>query len=1148
MSRTTAPHSRLIRPVPDDSFHNRVWRAPQSGTVATVGVAALSGFIVALTMPRGPITEVGALALMAGTLVVGFGAGIAMRSRWAMLLAPVTLLAAFELGRWGTPGPTVSSLQLDSAYGVLAFVLGRILIVLTGLLPMVLGASVGAALARHLSDGDARPRSARGRAWLYTRRLVTALGLVGLAALAAIIVQPASTPAILGPDGRPLPGSIATLEEVQLGGHEQWIMIRGHSTEKPVLLSLTGGPGQSDLPYARVLWQDLERDFVVVDWDQRGTGKSYPALDPASTLTLEQAIADTVELTEYLRARFDERKIYLHGESWGSTLGVLAVQRRPDLYHALIGSGQMVSQRETDRRLYQDVLDLAARTGNDGLARTMRAVGEPPYPSIFANALVMAQYDHLYKPFTLPESTLERGPVLAREAGPWGVFGREYSLVEKVGVLRGLMDMFSVMYPQLQGLDFRTDVPRLEVPYYMLDGAAELTARRDLALEWFGQLDAPLKRRITFDNGAHSVGFEHFEAFHQLMIDTVLPETYPADAPPRVDEVGPVAVDAQTLATFFDKTMPTQLDDRHIPGATVAVVRGDEVVFARGYGWADVERQVPVVADRTLFHIGSNTKLFTWTAVMQLVEQGKLDLDADVNTYLDFRIPATYPEPITLRHLMTHTAGFENRDFGMIAPSPEGVTPLAQWLPAHLPARVRPPGIEAGYSNYGTALAGHIVERTAGMPYEEYVEQHLLGPLDMQRSTVRQHVPSGLAPDVARGYVSEGSRFREELLPTYQGYPAGAIRATATDVGHFMSAHLQDGRFGDSRILEDGTARLMRETAFRPDPRLNGLAHGFWEMDRNGARVLGHIGSAAPIHYSLLALLPDEGVGLFVAYNGDTARPLTVNNELLATFMDHFYPAPANEITTPPETASRVSQYTGEYRRNNFGGSETTVEKVRRILGEGNRRVDDAGDRTLDVGVGGGSTRFVEVAPDFFREVGGPDMLLFRRNQAGDVTKAVFSGSPVYTYERLPVAQTPMFNQALLAAATATFASTLLIAAVAWAMGRWRPTGTDRGGLARVARLTAGLTAVLNLAFLAVLVLVLVDPTTLMGDFSRLRVLLVLPLIGLALTGAVVVFAALAWRQQQWSLPARLHYTAFALVSVAFVWFLGSWNLIGFSV
>jgi pimeloyl-ACP methyl ester carboxylesterase len=363
-------------------------------------------------------------------------------------------------------------------------------------------------------------RPARLIAWVPT-----AVVGIGLIALAMLIMLPASTPPILGADGKPLPGSIASLEKVRLGGADQWIMIRAHSADKPVLLYLSGGPGQSDLPYPRVLFDDLSRDFVVVGWDQRGTGKSYPALDPVSGLTLEQAVLDTIELTDYLRERFDEDKIYLLGESWGSTLGVLAAQRRPDLYYAFIGSGQMVSQRETDRRLYQDVLALAERTGDTQLAASMRAFGEPPYADIpYGNAFVMGQYDRLYLPYTPPEAYITRGS--AANLGFFGVLGSEYSFVEKFNVLRGLMDMFTIMYPQLQGIDFRRDVMQLDVPIYILDGQAELTSRRDLALEWFDVLNAPHKRIFSFENAAHAVAFEQFEAFHALMLDTVLPETY----------------------------------------------------------------------------------------------------------------------------------------------------------------------------------------------------------------------------------------------------------------------------------------------------------------------------------------------------------------------------------------------------------------------------------------------------------------------------------------------------------------------------------------------------------------------------------------------------------------------------------------------
>lgn len=482
------------------------------GIAIALAVAVITAVLVGLTLPHGPATQTQALMVLLGGLIVGLLAGLAMGSRWAMLLAPLAHLIVIEIMHWNVAGPSVGAIRLDSTYGVLALVLGRGFYVFVGVLPMIAGASFGALLSHTW------PTSLIG--WVPS-------GIVGLVLLAqaALIVLPASTPPILGTDGKPLLRSIARLEKVRIGGADQWILIRAHSPDKPVLLYLSGGPGQSDLPYSRVLFDDLSRDFVVVGWDQRGTGKSAAALDPVSALTLDQAVSDTLALSDYLRKRFDEQKIYLMGESWGSTLGVLAVQRQPELYYAWIGSGQMVSQRETDRRLYRDVLALADRNGDAKTAKTMRAFGAPPYADIpYANAFVMAQYDRLYKPYAPPQAYIAKGN--AAKLGPYGIFASEYNFVEKVNVLRGLLDVFSILYPQLQDIDFRRDVPRLEVPVYILDGQAELSARRDLTLEWFDQLQAPRKRLFSFENAAHSVAFEQFEAFHQRMLDTVLPETY----------------------------------------------------------------------------------------------------------------------------------------------------------------------------------------------------------------------------------------------------------------------------------------------------------------------------------------------------------------------------------------------------------------------------------------------------------------------------------------------------------------------------------------------------------------------------------------------------------------------------------------------
>lgn len=489
------------------------------GVALAVGLAALAGVLVSVTLPRGPTTQPQAVLVLVGGALVGMFAGLTMRSRWAMLLAPLVHIVALELARPPLLGPTVGAIRLNETYGVLAFVLGRGLYGLVAIIPMILGAYLGAVLAHALNGSW---RTSRGA---FVRWTPAVLATLLLGALAVWIALPARTPPILGADGTPVPGSIAELTTVRLGGHDQTIMIRGYSPDKPVLLYLNGGPGQSGLPFTRVVLADLSRDFVIVDWDQRGAGKSYAALDPTATLTLDQAINDTIKLTNYLRQRFDEPKIYVVGESWGSILGVLAVQRQPELFYALIGSGQMVSVRETDRRFYQDVLDRAARDGNAELAAQMRAYGQPPYADIpYANFVAAGQYDALYQPYTPSQAYRDLGN--GSGIGPYGVLASEYNLIEKVNVLRGLFDMFTVMYPQLQGLDFRRDVPRLAVPVYILDGTAELAARRDLAHEWFNTLEAPTKRMFTLDNAAHSVAFEQFEAFGEIMRETVLPETY----------------------------------------------------------------------------------------------------------------------------------------------------------------------------------------------------------------------------------------------------------------------------------------------------------------------------------------------------------------------------------------------------------------------------------------------------------------------------------------------------------------------------------------------------------------------------------------------------------------------------------------------
>ncbi|HZC01558.1 MAG TPA: serine hydrolase domain-containing protein, partial [Gammaproteobacteria bacterium] len=223
--------------------------------------------------------------------------------------------------------------------------------------------------------------------------------------------------------------------------------------------------------------------------------------------------------------------------------------------------------------------------------------------------------------------------------------------------------------------------------------------------------------------------------------------------------------DPAELEAFLDELLGKEMEENHIPGAAVSVVKDGKLFFAKGYGSADIENKIPVDPEQTIFHVGSVGKLFTWTAVMQLVEEGKLDLDEDVNTYLDFRIPDTYPQPITLRHLMTHTSGFEDRLLDSVVSDTSEVIPAREWLVTYMPARVCPPGDCAGYSNYNAMLAGYIVARVSGEPYHQYIQEHIFDPLDMVHSTAQSPIPPDLRAHASVGYTYEDGDF--QAFPDY---------------------------------------------------------------------------------------------------------------------------------------------------------------------------------------------------------------------------------------------------------------------------------------------------------------------------------------------------------------------------------------------
>jgi CubicO group peptidase (beta-lactamase class C family) len=387
-----------------------------------------------------------------------------------------------------------------------------------------------------------------------------------------------------------------------------------------------------------------------------------------------------------------------------------------------------------------------------------------------------------------------------------------------------------------------------------------------------------------------------------LVLAAMLPRTLCSASSPffAVNAGLPLAVPRvltnEDVDAWLDGLLPYALHNGAIAGAVVIVVKDGQVLTERGYGYADVAGKKPMDPRLTLIRPGSVSKLLTWTAVMQLVERGALDLDADVNRYLDLVIPPLDGKPITLRNIMTHTSGFEESLKDLAAGVPP--LPLADYIKLHLPLRVYPPGQIPSYSNYASALAGYIVQRASRQPFETYIEGQILAPLGMNRSSFRQPLPPDLQSRVSNGYsvASKPPGYYEYFGPA----PAGAMATTADDMGKFMLAHLQNGGYGERRILSEETAVRMHAAQPKIYPALNAMALGFYEASRNGHRIIAHNGGTQFFH-SDLHLFIDDGVGIFISLNsvgaGDAAIGLL--DAVFHGFADRYFPASSQEDSAP---------------------------------------------------------------------------------------------------------------------------------------------------------------------------------------------------------------------------------------------------------
>ena len=459
------------------------------------------------------------------------------------------------------------------------------------------------------------------------------------------------------------------------------------------------------------------------------------------------------------------------------------------------------------------------------------------------------------------------------------------------------------------------------------------------------------------------------------------PATAPAEgntiAAKPADAQGAKALTADDVNAWLDGYMPYALATGDLAGAVVAVVKDGQILTERGFGYADVATKKPVDPKLTLFRPGSVSKLITWTAVMQQVEQGKIDLDADVNKYLpaDFQIAPRDGKPVTMRNIMQHAAGFEEQVKNIITEDPTQpgyIDLLKRWTPT----RVFDAGTTPAYSNYATSVAGYVVERVSGESFYDYVEKHIFAPLDMKHSSMRQPLPKELEPLMASGYIlASGEAKKFEIVGPA---PAGSLSSPGEDMAHFMIAHLQNGEYNGNRILKEETAKLMHDSPLTLLPPLDRMELGFFETNINGREVIAHLGDSQNFHTSLHLFLK-ENTGFYVSFNaaGKEGAAHHLRLALFADFADRYFPG-------PPLTTARVDDATAKQHAQMLAGNWrasrgafTTFLSAIGLIGQTKVSVGAKGELVIGdaKGLNGQLVKWVEIAPFVWHDANGHDSL-----------------------------------------------------------------------------------------------------------------------------------------------------------------------------
>ncbi len=607
----------------------------------------------------------------------------------------------------------------------------------------------------------------------------------------------------------------------------------------------------------------------------------------------------------------------------------------------------------------------------------------------------------------------------------------------------------------------------------------------------------------------------------------------PSYAFDRPDVTNPAVLEA-----FVDGVVKTNMKSSHSPSGVVAVMKNSKMIFSKGYGFLDVENRIPVDPETTLFRIGSISKLFTWVAVMQQVEQGNLDLDADVNQYLQsFQIDDSWPgQPVTLRHIMTHTAGFEDGILGyLIIDDASRIIPLDHALAKYQPQRVNAPGQHTAYSNWATALAGLIVSNVSGVPFNDYIQRNIFDVLGMKNASFAEPLPPDLDANMAKAYGYTEGRYKEQNYEIISNFgPAGSAAVSAHDMSIFARALLNGGASDGTRILKAETLQQMIDEGFAHDERVRGMGLGFIKRRFGPADFenFGHDGGTT-IFASHLGMSQREDFMLFSSFSGPGMRQ--THEAFVKSFYDEFFPNEVTVVTPPADFAKRGKRYEGTY--NSWRSSFTKIESLLRL--SGGMKVVSLPDNMLMIA----DKRYVQVDNNLFREVDDYGRVAFQEDANGEIAGFVIDGLGVMQLYKAPFYETPEFTGILVGSSLLIFVGVLLRLAYQWSEFR-ALRGMEKKAF--VASISVAVTNFLFVIFASIgvsggmIALMYELPIT-------LKFALIFPMLATLAALYHVYCSVQVWRQgvlvNSW---ARVRYSLVSLCALFMVWFYHYWNLLGF--